>query len=78
MKILNSVKKLFWDVKKNSLDVDKNQREIITRTINYGSLRDWHWLRKQYGEKSVSDFIHQTQRSAIRPEVKRLAEIIFS
>ncbi len=78
MKILNSIKRLFWDVKKNSLDAEKNRKEIIVRTINYGGLREWRWLIKQYGKRSIFDFLHGAQRNGLRLEAKRLAEIIFS
>lgn len=78
MKISNNIKRLFWDVKKDSLDLEKNCKEIMTRTINYGSLHEWHWLIEQYGKKSISDFLHKTQRNSLRLESKYLAEIIFS
>lgn len=37
-------KHLFWDVDVNTLSVEKNQKFIVKRVLEYGQLPDWQLL----------------------------------
>lgn len=78
MQILQNIQKLFWDTDARSLDPKKNEKEIIVRTLNYGTLRDWKWLADSYGTHTVLGYVSSPLRNAIRPEAKALAELLFS
>ena len=40
---------LFWDVRREDLDLDKHSEYIIERVLEYGLLKDWNLLRSYYG-----------------------------
>jgi len=40
---------LFWDVKRDQLDIDKNKEYIIWQVLEYGKLTDWKLIREYYG-----------------------------
>ena len=40
---------LFWDVRREDLDLDKHSEYIIKRVLEYGVWNDWMVLRIYYG-----------------------------
>ena len=75
-----AIKKLFWDTNPDSLDVEKHERAIIERVINYGTLADWRWIVSCYSRNRVQATLHTRSlfaRSNIREESRRLAELIL-
>ncbi|MEK9149557.1 MAG: hypothetical protein AAB267_05865, partial [Candidatus Desantisbacteria bacterium] len=40
MRINSSIKRLFWDVDKDSVDIDQHRFYIISRIIDYGNIDD--------------------------------------
>ena len=40
---------LFWDVRREDLDLDKHSEYIIKGVLEYGLLKDWNLLRSYYG-----------------------------
>ncbi|HUH17986.1 DUF6922 domain-containing protein [Albibacterium sp.] len=46
---------LFWDVNRNSLDINRSRRLIVHRVLDYGLLKDWQLLVKVYGIKDISE-----------------------
>lgn len=57
---------LFWDIDKNSFDVEKNSAQLIRRVLEYGELDDWRAIRNYYGlDRIASDC--KTMRT-LRPE----------
>jgi len=73
-----SITTLFWDSDPMLLDLEKHKKTIITRTLNYGTLSDWNWLRKKYGSADISSTISRKTRTNIREGARKLAEIYFS
>lgn len=76
--IPSSIIKLFWDFDTQALDIEKNKKTIISRTINYGTLSDWKWLKENYGKSAIIEVALSTNRIGIREGAKRLVKIIFS
>lgn len=70
-------KPILWSYDFEKLDSQKDQREIILQTINYGNLVHWSWILKNYGKTTVQRIIEQGQKTKLRPGARRLAEIIF-
>jgi len=51
--IPESVTNLFWDVKKEGIDVKKHSLFIIRRVLDYGDVASLNWLRKTYPEDLI-------------------------
>ena len=56
---------LFWDAKKEELDLEKNASYIIHRVLEYGLWNDWRLIRDYYGIERIGK-IATTFRS-LRP-----------
>jgi hypothetical protein len=46
---------LFWDIDRNSLDLEKNKKFIVQRVLEYGLIDDWLTLRNLYGIDEIAD-----------------------
>jgi hypothetical protein len=46
---------LFWDVDKNKLDPENDPEMIVQRVLEYGLLKDWQLLKKNYGMDKIKD-----------------------
>lgn len=44
---------LFWDVRREDLDLDKHAEYVIKRVLEYGLLSDWNLLRAYYGLSKI-------------------------
>ena len=54
IKINNFSPHLFWDVRINSLHLEKNKKFIIHRVLDYGLLTDWKSLYSYYGIEEIA------------------------
>jgi hypothetical protein len=39
---------LFWDINRDSLDLDTNNSFIIKRALEYGLMQDWNLINRYY------------------------------
>ncbi len=46
-------RELFWDVDPAKLDVDRHANQIIGRVVERGGLKDWHSVRRHYGDERM-------------------------
>jgi hypothetical protein len=46
---------LFWDVKIESIDIEKHARFIIERVISRGNLQNWNLLKEIYGKEKIKN-----------------------
>lgn len=44
---------LFWDVRKDSIDLDANESYIIKRVLEFGQMSDWRQLVSRYGLERI-------------------------
>jgi len=44
---------LFWDVKREDIDLDKNRSYVISQILEYGLLNDWKLILSYYGMKQI-------------------------
>ena len=51
------ITKLFWDVKKETIDITKHSSFIIRRILDYGDVRELNWLRKTYSDEIIKNVI---------------------
>jgi len=75
--IPSDIRKLFWEIQSNNIDLEKNKKFIISRVLNYGTLSNWSWLRNIYGKDSIVDLIKMGNRADLREPSRKLATLIF-
>ncbi len=44
---------LFWDVRKEDLDLENHMQYVIKRVLEYGLLDDWKLIRTYYGLSKI-------------------------
>ncbi len=74
------IRRLFWDMDIERLDIEAHKRTIITRVLNTGTLADWRWLRAAYGLHEVRRVLASTLpfgRDEIRRESRSLASLLL-
>lgn len=49
------LKKYFWDVNFEELDIKKHKQYIISRLYCYGDLKAIKWLKSVYNDKDIKD-----------------------
>ncbi|MDI6603485.1 MAG: hypothetical protein QME57_05300 [Patescibacteria group bacterium] len=57
--ISSSIKRLFWDVDKESVDIERHRSYIISRIIDYGNHHDVNWMKKVYTEEEIKEVIYK-------------------
>lgn len=65
-KLPKSLKKYFWDVNFDKLDINKNSFLLIKRVLDRGNTSDIKWLIKIYGQEKIKDVL-TTTRDLSRP-----------
>ena len=71
-------KPVLWSYDFNSLDVEEDKKEIIVNGINYGDLKHWRGIIKEYSKEDVRKILTTIPFTEIRPRVAPLVSIIFS
>lgn len=46
---------LFWDIDINTLDLEKNKKQIIHRVLDYGLIDDWKFIQNYYGISKIAE-----------------------
>ena len=70
-------KPLAWSWDFDKINPHKDTELIIRQTVNYGTLKHWHWIKSFYGEAKIREVIAHTPATAFRPQALRLASLIF-
>ncbi len=76
MRLIPSIRKLFWAVKKNTIFDARYKKEIIVKTLNYGKISDIQWLRKEFGKTEILKVVNMP-RNGLREESIKLAKLMF-
>lgn len=61
MEIPVRIKRLFWDVDRDSIDIEKHKFYIIKRIIEYGDLEDVSWMKNTYSEDEIAEVIKKSK-----------------
>lgn len=69
---------LFWYCDFSKLDLEKNKKEIMIQTINYGNWEDWQWLFRYYGIKKSKEIIKNIPRSTFRKRAFKLISLLLN
>jgi len=68
---------ILWSSEPEKLDPQEHKVLLIIQAINYGDLRHWRWIARQYGPAEVARVIERAPKSAIRPGAYLLATQVF-
>jgi hypothetical protein len=71
-------KPLLWSFRWNDIDVQHDKEDIIVNTINEGNLKQWRWITKAYGKRTIRRVLKKRLASEFHPESLNLARILFS
>ena len=47
------VKRLFWDVNKDTVDMKKHRPHVIRRIMDHGDIQDVKWMLKAYSSEEI-------------------------
>lgn len=61
MKLPSFLKKYFWDVDSDSLNLKENSFFIITRLLEYGDFKAVSWLLKHTKRKQIQEVIKKSR-----------------
>lgn len=68
---------ILWSYEISKIDIKKDKKTIVVQAINYGDLRHWRWIARQYGAGEVRRILSEVPVTELRPRVRRLAALIF-
>lgn len=55
------VKKLFWDVDKETIDIRLHRSYIIKRIMDYGSVEDVKWMLTTYSPEDITEVLRKSR-----------------
>ena len=73
-----SFRPLLWSYNFDTIDRDKHKKQIIVNTINYGDLKHWKWIQKEYGEKEIQRVLTKIPVTEMRKHVRKLVSLLFN
>ena len=73
-----SLKPLLWGLKWDDLNIEEDMQDIVSSVINEGTMDQWKWLVKTYGEEKIRQVLQNRLATEFHPESRRLAQLIFS
>ena len=53
----DSVARLLWDVRPESVDTRRHARFLIRRVLDFGDVPALNWLRRTYSETEIRDVV---------------------
>jgi hypothetical protein len=59
-------KRYFWDVAFEELSWEKNQRFIVERLLNYGSVKEIKWLIASAGKKYIKSVVKNSRNLNVK------------
>ncbi|MDP3956131.1 MAG: hypothetical protein Q8Q18_02720 [bacterium] len=71
-------KPILWSYDLARIDIERDKSTIIVNAINYGTLKHLRWLADTYGKHAVRETLDARMHTEIRPQARRLAELIFA
>ena len=74
------IRRLFWDMDAQKLDIRAHAKTIIERVLNDGNLADWRWLVSTYGNGKIQSALAEKSpfgRGNVRQQSRRLASLVL-
>ena len=60
------LKPIFWDVDVKKLDPQKNAGQIIERILEYGDLKQVHWMLKFYQGEKIKAIVKTSRQLSLK------------
>lgn len=57
--ILGFSENLFWDVRREDINVERHSAYIVQRVLEYGTIGDWELLKSHYGLPRIVEIAKQ-------------------
>lgn len=67
-----------WSYDIAALDLQRDQRDIITQLLNRGGARAVHWLRQIYGDAAIAAVVRNPPRGRWFPQVLNFWVTIYN
>lgn len=67
-RIPNYIKQLFWDVKKDTVDIELHAQYIIRRVLDFGDVKAINWLRRVYSDTLIREVV-QVKRGLVHKTI---------
>lgn len=77
MDIPPNIKPLFWYLRRDAIDVEKDKHDIIVNVVNEGTMDQWRWLIDAYGKDEIRHVLEQRLATEFHTESRHLAELLF-
>lgn len=68
---------LLWSYDFERIDPSTHEKTIIVHAINYGSLRHWRWVLRQYGRERLREVLSTVPATELKPLSRQLASLVF-
>ena len=75
--LLASFRPLFWSYRFSELNPTDDEKTIIIQLVNYGTLRHWSWLIREYGKQEIKRVLETIPATEIKPGTRELASLVF-
>lgn len=62
----DSLKKYFWDVKPENIDLKKNSSYITERLLELGDFEEINWLLKIYGKEFLRQVVEKSRNLSLK------------
>lgn len=69
------LKKYFWDVDFDKLDVKAQWRDILTRLLEYGDKKSISWMKRNFTKDEIADVLFHLR--AVSPKSANFWALIF-
>ena len=60
--IQNELKKYFWDVDFDKIDIQKNKRFVLERILEFGDETAVDWMRRSFSNKEILKALKDNKR----------------
>jgi hypothetical protein len=60
-RIPEHIQRLFWDVKKEGVDIDLHRSYIIRRIMDFGNLDDVKWMLETYSPEEIVEVVKKSR-----------------
>ena len=68
---------LFWDLKSESLDLDRHRPQVIQRVLQRGDWEAIQWLRSQVGDDGLREWFVRTGGRGLDPRRLRFWQLVL-
>lgn len=58
--------KYFWDTDPASIDIEKYDKYVIERVLEWGRVSDYHWLIQEFGRDKLIQVLMQSRQLSIK------------